>query len=230
MKRYEAGKRINIDLTLTKVCEVPNYFGYHVTTDYIYIFKDSGDNTLIWKTSCVIGMDDDNSDYGWIPVRRGDKINVMASIKGESEYKGEPQIIITRVKVKKIVERALTKADKIRFKRIDQMTSLQDGDFLWEIPYSRYKKHYSDCETLAGSYIDHDQNDYPLKQPLITVIIRKGRLKPSGTRFKHYSGYEFKNEHEHIVCYRAVCEENAKKRAEKDFPNCTWKLNHIYKY
>ena len=97
------------------------------------------------------------------------------------------------------------------------------------MPYKQYKEHYSDCETLAGTYKDKDDMGRRI-YATITVIIREGRLKNSGTRFQHYSGYQFTNENGKYITYRAVSEENAKKRCEKENPNHTWECTKIYNY
>ena len=75
--------------------------------------------------------------------------------------------------------------------------------------YGQYKKSYSDCKTVPGSY------DAGTKS--IEVIIPEGRMKPSGVRGQRFHGYElwmkriadgksFRSE------YRAVSEENAMKQ------------------
>ena len=63
----------------------------------------------------------------------------------------------------------------------------------------------------------------------IAVIIRVGRLKASGVRGEHYSGYELENEVGSHIVYRAVKEENAIKRATKEFGG-NWECVKIYNY
>lgn len=233
MRAYEVKQKVSIIVTLVKEYEyLDTNFSYYGTPKYIYTFKDDQDNTLVWKTAVVIGVDieRENSIVDFTPVYQGDKIQITATVKELSTYKNEPQVVLTRVKVKSIIEKALTKEEKIKIKRDEQIASLSDDDFLWEITYSRYKKHYADCETLAGSYRDKDSSSAMLRCPMIVVIIRAGRLKPSGTRGLHYSGYEFEDENGNYVCYRAICEENAEKRVQKDFPDRSWKCRKIYRY
>lgn len=230
MKRadYSIKKRVSITVTLTNEYHYVNdTYSYYGTDKYIYTFKDEDDNVLVWKTSTVIGMDVEleNGYYAYEPVRIGDKIEIKATVKEFSEYKGEPQIVINRVKVNAIVEKALTKEEKEEIKKNEQIASLADDDFLWNMEYRRFKNHYSDCETLAGSFEKHDGE--PAR---ITVIIRKGRLKPSGSRGFHYSGYQLKNEDGKMVVYRAICEENAIKRANKEHPNHTWNCCQVFTY
>ena len=47
--------------------------------------------------------------------------------------------------------------------------------------YSQYKNHYSDCQTVPGSY------DKVTKS--VEVILPEGRVKPSGVRGKRFHGY-----------------------------------------
>ena len=73
--------------------------------------------------------------------------------------------------------------------------------------YGRYKQHYSDCETVPGSYDKSSRS--------IEVILPDGRKKPSGVRGKRFHGYQIgltDQNGKHGYCtYRAVCEENAMK-------------------
>lgn len=74
--------------------------------------------------------------------------------------------------------------------------------------YGRYKQHYSDCETVPGSYDKATRS--------IEVLLPDGRKKPSGVRGKRFRGYQIgltDQNGKHGYCtYRAVCEENAMKK------------------
>lgn len=199
------GDKITSEVTLAFESSYNTQYG----TTYIYSFKDADGNTLIWKTSSYLMADG-------IIIRRGDVIRITATIKAHSEYKGEAQTMLQRVKVMGIISNWIDrKAD-------DQLASLEEGDHTWTMPYRQYKDHYRDCETVAGSY-DEDRKT-------IRVIIRAGRMKASGTRDQHYAGYEFKNQNGKLVTYRAVSYENALKRCQKEFPEDNWEINHIYFY
>ncbi|MEM5795165.1 MAG: hypothetical protein AAGU23_02650 [Bacillota bacterium] len=78
------------------------------------------------------------------------------------------------------------------------------------MPYSRYKQHYSDCDTLGGSYREDSKS--------IVVLVPDGRMKPSGVR-----GERFKTifldvgsdpMHTFRQGFRAVCLQNAIKQAK----------------
>ena len=116
-----------------------------------------------------------------------------------------------------------TKAERNAERAEEQKASLRSEDFIWEMPYKQYKKHYADCETLAGSYRAPEYGVATIK-----VIIREGRLKASGVRGRHFGGYQLINAKGVHVVYRAVSEENAIRRAEKDYPDETWQCDKIY--
>ena len=128
-----------------------------------------------------------------------------------------------------IIERSLTKEELDEIKAQEQMDSIREGDFIWRMPYKQYKEHYADCETIAGSFHDGcDSRGYRIKEATIEVIIRAGRMKASGVRGEHFHSYKMKNKEGEIVFYRAVCEENAMKRVNKEFPNEEWECIAIY--
>lgn len=185
-------------------------YGYRETLNHIYSMKDEEGNLFVWKTGSTFALDKvTETEDIYEPVRKGDTIRIKATIKDHSEYKGTPQTVLTRVKVQEFVKKALTKEEKQAIKREEQIASLQEGDFIYEMPYRQYKKHYDDCETLAGSYDDETRT--------IGVIIRDGRLKASGVRFQKFSDYMFKTEDGQCRCIYAVSEENAWKRLAKEY-------------
>lgn len=230
--------KITVDVTLVNEYTYKDYsFSYYGDTKSIYTMKDVDGNLFVWKTgSCLSIMTDEVDQFGdpiEYYIRKGDKIQIKGTVKAHTTYKDEPQTVLNRVKVIKVFEKALTKEEVTKMKQEEQLATMQENDFIWEMPYKQYKSHYSDCETLYGSYDNHAElierthRHYPAT---IKVIIRAGRLKNSGVRGEHFSGYEMTNELGKCVTYRAVCEENALKRVQKDFPEHTWKCTHIYDY
>lgn len=211
--------RIELAVTLIGDYEFTSYYGYVENLNHIYTFKDEDDNMFVWKTTNIIGIDtvDDNGNDIWYGIRKGDKIQIKATIKEHSEYKGTPQTVLTRVKALEILKKALTYEEKQELKRQDQLASIQEGDQILTMEYRNYKEHYSDCETLAGSYHDETRT--------IDVIVRNGRLKPSGVRGQHFSDYLFEHPSGRCRCIYAVSPENAYKRLEKEFKNADeWAL------
>ena len=205
-------------------------YGWSYQTVYIYKFEDEKGRILVWKTSSLLCIDREENGYlrPEFPTKES-IIKIKASIKGENDYRGEHQIILTRVKLIEIVHRQPTKEELDEERAREQLDSLNDGDFVWEMPYRQFKSHYADCETVAGSYRDTDDRGNYI-HPTISVIIRDGRLKNSGVRGEHYSGFRFVNENNEHATYRAVSIENAEKRLNKDFPGHEWKLDHVYEY
>ncbi len=212
-------------------------YGWNYTTNHIYKFIGEDEKVYVWKTSNILSHDEVVGETlrSTFPTI-GSKIHIKASIKGEGEYRGEPQINLTRVKVLEIVEMALTKEEKKQLRAAEQMATLKGGDFVYQMPYKQYKEHYSDCETLAGSYTDSEFDGYNRRwiPSTIGVIVREGRLKNSGVRFQKFNTYRFKCETPEgkklIQCRYAVNEENARKRVEKDYPNYDWIFDGITDY
>lgn len=230
-------EKINVIVTMSNIYsyEAPAY-GYGYETRYIYSMKSEDGTVYVWKTTSFMtekvldenGWEIDSKGRKWAyrKINKGDVIRIAASVKGHGEYKGQPQTELTRVSVKERTFKAKTweeiqaerKAEQ-EARKAEQIASLKDGDILWEMPYKQYKEHYEDCETLEGSFTRH-----PNMPATIGVIIREGRLKASGVRGKHYSGYEFlfNEDGRRVRCtFRAVSEETALKQLHKAFKNAT---------
>lgn len=222
----EIGKRYEMTLTLKKRFSFPVTIGWKTEDMYIYSFEDADGNAYIWKTTAIMGMDKEvpikNGDSRWEYdfVNNGDTAVVKATVKEHSEYKGTEQTVLSRVTVKSI-SHVPTKYEIAEAKRTEQLKTLADGDFVWNMPYRQYKEHYADCETLA--------NSYSVEYATIGVIIRKGRLVNSGVRGKHFGGYEFIIDGKYRCCYRAVCVENAEKRCRADYPSSTIEFHTVYR-
>ena len=220
MEKFEGNVRF------VKQSEFMSFYGYNNWIN-VYKFETEDGKVLVWKTGNVLqvegkeigGMTPSDEIFPTI----NSIIRIKASIKGENEYRGEKQLVLFRVKVLEIVNRALTKEEEDEIKAEEQVKSLRGKDFIWYgMPYRQYKNNYPDCETVAGSYDSEGRT--------IDVIIREGRLKNSGVRCEHYSGYRFVNEEGKFVTYRAVSVDNAEKRVNKEYPNNRWTLNKIYDY
>lgn len=175
---------MRVKLTGTYQYDRQKYAGYGTETVSIYKMADEANNIYVWKTTGWLSYNDDGINQNAVIV-------ITASIKGESEYKGEKQIELTRVKVKEVIEVGKTweqiqaEREKAReAKRAEQLASLKGDDFVWTMSYKQYKEHYSDCETVIDSF----------KRPrrgtsTIDVIVREGRLKASGVRGKHFHSF-----------------------------------------
>ena len=223
------GKRITIKATYRKCFEYTDYkFSYCGTTHFTHIFEDADGNAIVWKSTNPVEYIE-NEECKFIP--KGSVVELTGSVKEHSEYKGTDQTIVTRCKFK-LIERAKTAVEIEQEKAEEQRASIGVNDMVWEMPYRQYKDHYSDCETVIGSYNAHtNSRGVPHGVPTIKVIIREGRLKASGVRGKHYKGFEFTDDTGMKICYRAISEETARRRMKKEYPNSDhWKCTNIYNY
>lgn len=233
------GKRMTVTVTYKKRFEYTDYkFSYYGTTHLTHIFEDAEGNTIVWKSTNMVEYINDGSEN---PKRKGDLefapqgsiVELTGTVKEHSQYKDCDQTVVTRCKFKLVT---LPKSeDEIQQEKAEaQRATLGEHDDVWEMPYRQYKAHYSDCETIIGSYDPHvDSHGNPVGHATIKVIIREGRLKASGVRGKHYSGYQFTDPFGFHFTYRAVSEENARKQMKKEFPDrdCeSWELTKIFNY
>jgi hypothetical protein len=185
---------------------------------FSYIMEDEDGNTIVWKTETSMTVRIEQPVTPFYEIKKGDKIEISGIVKAHTEYKGEKQTVLTRCSYSLVEKGAPVESKAERDKREAQnlYKSLQEGDIIWTMPYKNYKEHYADCETIPGTY----DKTYCT----IDVLIRKGRLKNSGVRGKHFHCFVFQNTKTlKCVSLVAVCIENAEKRLKKDFPNSTWK-------
>lgn len=205
------GCRIETRATLVRKYEFAGVYG----VVYLYKLADENGNILTWKTSTIMsGTKNRNGSDDVDFVRKGDTVTMKATVKEHGSYKGEDQTVLSRVKVLKI-DHAPTKDETDAAKREEQLASLRDGDETILMTYARYKAHYSDCEALAGTYRDRDENGNPT-QATVWVIVRAGRIVKSGVRGQHFYRWAFANgETGERASFRAVSRENAEKQLAK---------------
>ena len=201
----EVGKKIQTEVTYKKSITVYNRFcsPYNYSDSYLHIFEDAEENELVWKTNSPMGIDTEIGDNSWArkPIPVESKLSISGTVKAHKQYKETDQTVLTRCKFS-IIEMAMTEEEK--------KESLKEGDFVWKMPYKQYKEHYSDCETLAGSY-DRDEKT-------VKVIIRSGRIKNNGVRGQIFFNVTFKLSNGRIRCYKAVSERTARNQLVKDLP------------
>ena len=244
MKMTRVQKQVT--LAMHTQYERAKYVGYGTETVNIYKFTDEEGTAYVWRTTarlCIeipyVGEkgwhsfeDSKGNPIDYSPINRGDTITIAATIKGETEYKGEPQIEIQRVKVLERSFKAETEEERKarieadrRQKAIEQIASIGEGDFVWKsMPYKQYKDHYADCEVVEGSFNRTRHGSF------VDVIVRRNRLVKSGVRGKHFKGYQFTNEKGEFATFRAVSEENARKQLEKEGFKGKWECTKIYDY
>lgn len=101
-------KAERIETTVTvktiKTVKAPSYSRWDNPEAYLYIFCDADNNRLVLKTKSMLSNNDQLALYLDDPnaVKEGDKIAIKASIKAHTEYKGEKQTIIQRVKIMEV--------------------------------------------------------------------------------------------------------------------------------
>ena len=118
----------------------------------------------------------------------------------------------------KKIEEERKKEEERENKKKAQLESIKEDDIVWTMNYSRYKKFYSDCETLIDSYREGDT----YRPSTIIVIIRGGRLKNSGVRGQQYGYFIFCNEEGKAMHIKAISEDSAKRQVSKKFKGEKW--------
>lgn len=74
-------------------------------TMYIHRFEDDNGDLLVWKTAKALGDYDEDGQFQWYMNRSGrggkagDRLKIKGTVKEHSQYRDEPQAIVTRVKV-----------------------------------------------------------------------------------------------------------------------------------
>ncbi len=224
---YTVKQKIEMVVTFKGSFEFTKQFGWK--TEYITInkFEDADGNAMVWKTGTgtiareyevPFGKNGGTETKRELP-NNGAKIKIKGTVKALSEYKGVPQVELTRVKLVEIVEQTKTWEEIQDEKKEAQLKSIGENDLVWRMPYRQYKEHYADCETIIGSYEFNPNCD---ECPKIEVIIRDGRLKASGVRGKSFRYYRVFDDNNKVFVAKAVCEENALKQAKRACPESNW--------
>lgn len=223
MNQYigKIGDKITFEATVKSIKEFASNYGYNRSVN-IYTMEDVDGNTIVWKSSSIMSVDE-GPNYTTYFIKRGDKLSITATVKDHKEYKGTNQTVILRPKYK-VLSKAMTREEYLGMKAKELLATLQEGDYTWEIPFKQYKQHYSDCEAVPGSFKEGTQYQ---PKALITIIVRKGRMKNSGVRGEKFGYYTFRNELGKEITYKAVSEENATNRVNKENPGHTWKCTVI---
>lgn len=233
------GSKISLEVTYKKRFSYYTYYTYYGEEHFIWILEDADGNCIVWNTTSWLEDKKFVDEHGMCkPIFEGSTLLLTATIKEHSEYNGTKQTVVSRPRFKLIElakspdEIAKEREAEQKRKKQEQLNSLSVNDFVWEMPYKQYKEHYSDCETLVGSFDNKtDSRGVSHGHPTIKVIIREGRLKNSGVRGEHYKGFEFTSPDGLKTVYRAISEETARKRMKKDYPDCdNWECTHIYRY
>lgn len=154
---YEKGMKLRTVVTLIDKITYgvePRYY-YDDGVRFIYKFIDDEGNLLVWKTSKVLGIEfiNENNNEAFRFVDIGDKIFIKGNVKGQDNFKGEDQVVLTRVSVEDIVEQSsMTEEQVIKFKQELQLSKLPKDTKIKTISYREYKGSYNSYETLVDSF------------------------------------------------------------------------------
>lgn len=122
----------------------------------IHKFIDIDNNLYVWRTSKICGIlqHDKQGTELFIGVNPGDMITLEGTIKdADAEYKGESQILITRAKIKKLIEKDYLSEQKlIRMKQDRQLALIKEDYSIKTVLYKEYKEEYSNCQVLVDSF------------------------------------------------------------------------------
>lgn len=233
------GQKLNMEVTYVKTFEYHTHYTYYGETHFIHSFRDAEGNVIVWNSTAYVEDKKliDERHGVCKTIYEGSVLKMTATVKEHSEYKEVKQTVISRPRFtlvsmgKSPEEIEQERAEAREMKKQQQLDSIGTNDFVWVMPYKQFKEHYSDCETLIDSYKqEKDSRGNPIGCAKISVIIRSGRLKNSGVRGEHFSGYELTNQNGERIVYRAVSEENALKRAMKEFPFDEWECTCRYRH
>lgn len=207
-------------------------------THHIWKMTDEAGTVYVWKTTASFGKwvrtpdarDPELVREAWVPVHKDDIVKITGTVKGIRVYKGEDEFELTRVRFVDRIYDAEADREAKRLARENEkalakkalLDSVKDGDEIIRMDYRRYKEHYADCETVPDSYdLKTDPRGVPISAPTIEVIVRAGRMVPSGVRGKKFRTWfvDFVLDGEAVrEGYYAVSYENAEKRCAKEFP------------
>lgn len=98
---YAAGDRVETDLTLISSRKYEHYSwnGNDTESGTIYTFIDSSGNYYKWFTDSVLMLENKNDSLLDVYPRPGDTCHVRATVKRLSEYRGNKETILSRVRV-----------------------------------------------------------------------------------------------------------------------------------
>ena len=180
------GEKMLFVAVLTYIASYDTKYG----TTYIYTFKDEEENLIVWKTSSCLWINELDEHGDNILIHKGDKISFTATIKEHSEYQGVKQTMVQRLKDISMIEKKETVTNEQKAEK--QRSLLEQGDVVYTMTYSRYKKHYPDCEIVCGSYNPDSRT--------VDVIVKKGRMKEQDARVA-LSLFICKNS---LMCLRSI--------------------------
>lgn len=198
-----AREELRLKLVYKTEWERPAY-GFGTEWVSLYVMTDEAGKEYVWKTTGSFGIETARKADGTITfdgVRVGDTFKASATVKGVEDYKGKEQTVLQRVKVAEI-EHAPEEPEAER-----PVVELPEGDHV-RMKYSRFKKHYPDCVVVPDTYDEADAT--------VEIVIPDGRMKPSGTRGKHFRTYTVHFADGTYTTAKAIDKAHAEKQIRKE--------------
>lgn len=160
MSKFEVKDKVRIEVVLIDsiMYQGRSYHYYDDGIRYIHKFLDDEGNIYIYRCDRGLGIEfvDKNGYEGIELVEVGDKVFIGGSVKEISEYKGEEQTVLSRVKIYDIVEKqSMSEEDIVNYKKNVQLSKYDDVE-IKTVRYKEYKEQYSDKETVVGSFVRND--------------------------------------------------------------------------
>lgn len=81
------GDKVDMKLTYKQYFTFETHYSYYGELNFIYKFADENGNTIVWKTSKALELNE------------GQQYEVKGTIKEHNEYKGDKQTVLTRCKI-----------------------------------------------------------------------------------------------------------------------------------
>lgn len=180
-------------------------YGFGTEWVSLYVMTDEAGKEYVWKTTGFLGITTARKADGTITVdgvRVGDIFKASATVNGVEDYKGKEQTVLQRVRVAEI-EHASEPEPEAKPEAVE----LPEGDHV-RMKYSRFKKHYPDCVVVPDTYDEADAT--------VEIVIPDGRMKPSGTRGKHFRTWKIYFADGTYTTAKAIDEAHAEKQIRKE--------------
>lgn len=169
---FNAKDKFYNELTLKNVYqyEAPAYdCTNRFETHYIYIFEDENRNEYKWSTTKFLRKK--NRETGIFEdefIGFFAKVLLKGTVKEISQYKGRPQIVLTRCSVRNIFEEGMSYEEYDEYLKREQMKNIEENGYeIKTVSYREYKEKYENYETVRDSF---ERNEHGC---FIDIIIKE---------------------------------------------------------
>lgn len=91
----DVGARVTVGATLIRATRLDGEYG----PTYIATFRTDDGATLLWKSSTHLMCEQSAGRPQFDFCRPGERVEMVATVKAHSDYRGEPQTVVTRAKM-----------------------------------------------------------------------------------------------------------------------------------